>query len=100
MGTHYFVEGIKPPDDDWKRMKAIWDACEEADVDPPDEVERFFDGEKPDPKGVTMRLGDTWEDRTHHECFEYGSEDSRAWFDVEIDKLPKDVKIIRFEMGW
>jgi len=36
-------------------MKAVYDACEKAEVDPPDEVINFFNGEEPDSRGVCHR---------------------------------------------
>jgi hypothetical protein len=87
MSTH--VVGIKPPDETWLRMKAAWDACRTADVDPPKEVEKFFNYEVPDDAGVRLNqeaLGDAikvWED------------DSRDGYEIDVTKLPKDVKIVR-----
>lgn len=33
-------------------MKQVWDACAQAGVSPPSEVEKFFGGESPDENGV------------------------------------------------
>ena len=89
MGMSTWVKGIRPPDDKWKKMKAIWDACDKADIDVPDEVDDFFEGEPPDEKGVVV-------DIKEHRY----SENSRAGIEVYIDELPKDVKIIRFVNAW
>ena len=42
MGMSTHLVGIVPPDDDWKKMKAVWDACDNADVDIPKDVSEFF----------------------------------------------------------
>jgi len=54
MSTH--VVGFRPPDEKWKKMKAVWDACEAAGAKIPDEVSDFFDGEEPDARGVEVDL--------------------------------------------
>ncbi len=43
------ILGVKPEFDDgtWKKMKKVWDACKDAEVDPPQEVEEFFGDEGP-----------------------------------------------------
>lgn len=41
----------------WKKMKGIWDLCEKANIDPPNEVARFFDDESSDDKKAAASLG-------------------------------------------
>ena len=87
MSTH--VVGIRPPDSDWKKMKAIWDACEAANVHPPDAVLKFFDFTTPDAKGVLVDLKPReW------------SADGQAGLEVDISTLPPGVKTIRFYNSW
>jgi hypothetical protein len=40
MSTH--VKRIVPPDEQWKKMKAIYDSCEAAGIEAPDEVSDYF----------------------------------------------------------
>jgi len=87
MGLSTHVMGFRPPDEKWKKMKAIWDACKEADIEAPEDVWKFFNDEPPDEAGVEVDLGKA--------CSDY-MEDSRDGFEVDVTKLPKDVKIIRF----
>ena len=87
MSTH--VVGFRPADAKWKAMKAIWDACNEADVAVPAEVDRFFNGESPgDKPGAEVKIEGTaaieWRD------------DYRQGFELDVTKLPKDVHIVRF----
>lgn len=72
-------------------MKTIYEACSKAGVEIPEEVEDFFDGEEPgDRPGMEVKITDSleeWED------------DSRSGFEMDVSKLPKDVKKIRFYMS-
>jgi hypothetical protein len=83
------IKGFIPPDDKWKKMKAIYDACRVAKINLPDEVEDFFDGEKPDENGQIVEIPHT----------EYQDDYSQG-IEVEIAKLPKNVKVIRFYNSW
>ena len=42
MGMSTHVVGFKPANAKWLNMKAIWDACQEAEIAVPDEVGDFF----------------------------------------------------------
>jgi len=93
MGMSTHVIGIKPPDEVWKKMKAAWDACESAGVPIPESVVDFFDGETPDEAGVVLPLN-------RHECVKRYNCDSQEGFEVDVSKLPVDVKIVRFVNSW
>ena len=92
MGMSTHVVGFVPPDDKWKKMKNAWDACLVAGVPPPSELNEFFGDEDPDDSGVEIgkpeliKLGAVRE----------WSDDCRSGFEVIIDKLPENVKIVRF----
>lgn len=87
MSTH--VIGFVPPDEKWKQMKVIWDACSKADIALPGEVEEFFDGEEPSEKGQEVEIP-----------YSKWSDENRQGIEVEINKLPKNVKLIRFYNSW
>ena len=87
MSTH--VVGIVQPDETWTRMKAVYDACEKAEVDPPDEVINFFNGEEPDSRGVVIALQTT----------EWKNEMSLG-VELDLSTLPKSVRVIRFYNSW
>ena len=89
MSMSTTVVGIKPPDIKWKKMKEVYDACMSAQVDIPDEVDRFFGGEKPDEKGVVVSL------RGHICCVKWQAEMEEG-FEVNLNHLPEDISIIRF----
>ncbi len=91
MSTH--VIGFSPPDEHWQRMKAAYDACLAVGIDPPAEVEKFFNYESPDPAGVEVDL------RKHPAVKEYKAE-MVSGYEVDLSKLPPGVKIIRFTNHW
>ena len=51
MSMSTSVVGFVPPDEEWKKMKAVWDACANADVETPNDVDDFFSGKEPDKNG-------------------------------------------------
>jgi len=92
MGRRTYVVGFKKPDERWRQRKAIYDACEAANIEPPEEVCRYFEGDKPDPAGVNV---------SHAALRECGAvteweEDMSNGYEVDVTKLPPDVTVIRF----
>lgn len=88
MSMSTFIIGIKPPDEKWEKMKAIWDTCKLAGVEIPEEVDVFFDGESPDDKGVIVDIEEMGC------CTEYKTND-QIGHEININELPKDITIIR-----
>lgn len=92
MGMSTHVVGFIPPDEGWKKMKAVWDTCALAGIDPPDEVSRFFQDMPPDDRGIEIerpeleRLGAARE----------WSDDMCQGYEVDLSKLPPEVKFLRF----
>jgi hypothetical protein len=85
------VTGFSPPDETWSRMKAVWDACTEAGLAVPREVEEFFGGAAPDPAGVKVDLpARKW---GNSEVAEEGCE-------LDVADIPPHVKVIRFSVSW
>ncbi len=87
MSTH--IVGVCLPDEKWKKMKAIWDACHAASIRPPEEVNKYFENDTPDDAGIIIPLEET---RSVHTYGEEGCES----FEVDISKLPAGIVIIRF----
>lgn len=89
MGMSMHITGFRPADDRWKRMKAVYEACEAAGVDVPEDVEEFFDYQSPgDKPGMEVEIEDSeavseW----HDEC--------GSGYEIDVAKLPKDIVIIR-----
>jgi hypothetical protein len=96
MGMSTGVVGFKPPDAKWRKMKAAYDACSAAGVDPPPSVMEFFGGDSPDDAGVEV------DRKALEECgavVPY-SANMQEGYEVYVDKLPKDVKVVRFYNSW
>lgn len=85
------VVAFRPADEKWKQMKAIYDACNEAGVTRPKEVDAFFNGVAPDENGVEVEI-----DQAVRKWCDYSCEG----LEVDISKLPKDIKIVRFYNSW
>ncbi len=86
MSVSYHVCAIKPADEKFMRMKRIYDECEALEIDPPKEVETFFDGYSPDKNGVRVYL-----DTIESEVVGYETQ-----WNVKLDELPKDTAIVQF----
>lgn len=87
MDSH--VVGFIPPDETWRQMKSIYDACVKANVTVPDEVEDFFGEDGPDSAGRAVALESReWKD------------DFSAGIEVDVESLPPHVKTIRFFNSW
>jgi hypothetical protein len=91
MSTH--IIGFKPPDDTWKKMKTVWDACQAAKIPVPGKVEEFFNYIPPDNCGVEIEL-------EKHPCCKKYTDKAQEGFEITIVNLPKDIKIIRFYNSW
>jgi hypothetical protein len=91
------VQGFRPPDEKFKKYAAIWRQCAEAGIAPPKEVEKFFEGEEPDPQGVEVDLPEGKDG-----CLKpwRNSTGDAQGYEVDLKKLPKDVTVLRFYNGW
>lgn len=94
MSMSTYVYGFRPPDQRWKKMKAIYDSCMEEGIDVPDAVDEFFEDDIPDDSGVKV-----WLSNKSDCCTEY-SNDGESGYEIDLNKLPKDIKIIRFVNSW
>ncbi len=89
MGMSTRVIGFTPPDETWRKMKAIWDSCKDAGVPIPLQVIDFFNDEEPNPNGVKVKLPVTeWKD------------DSSEGFELKVSDIPPHVHVIRFYNSW
>lgn len=87
MGMSTHVVGFIPPDEQWHKMVKVYNACRAAGLPVPKECEVFFDYE--DPAGLPGR-----EVVLKKGVQEYRA-DMRDGYDIHLDQLPKEVKIIR-----
>lgn len=74
-------------------MKAAWDACKASGLEPPDELQEFFDWRDPsDAPGVEITLEEP--------CAKEWKDEYREGYEVDITALPKGVRFIRFFCSW
>jgi hypothetical protein len=97
MSVGYYVVGVKPPTEEYAKRVAVWQACEAAGVEIPDEVDDFFGGEEPDPTGMVVDLGWVDDRKPRHECATewMAHEGEESGLEIEIAKLPEGVERIR-----
>lgn len=89
MSMSMHVVGFRLPDERWHKMKTVYDACEAAGIEVPSEVEDFFGGKAPDPKGIEVEL----EPEEYEGSFAEGLE-------IALANVPENVTHIRFFCAW
>ncbi len=58
MSVDLCVTGFAAPDKRYKAMLNVLNACKEANIDIPEDVDTFFDGDwNPNPDGMEVPLG-------------------------------------------
>lgn len=97
MGMSTHVMAFRPPDEEWQRMKAVWDACQAAKIPIPQEVDSYFDGDAPDPAGVEIPLTRY---PTNQPSVREWSDEYRSGYEVLLDQLPAGTQIVRFYNSW
>ena len=100
MGMSMSVTAFKPANDKWRKMKAIWDSCEEAGIPIPREVEKYFNDEDPDEAGVKIGDWGRGETELHPPWLTQCDAEMQQGFEIDTSKLPKDVSIVRFVCSW
>lgn len=94
MGMSMWVAGFVPPDETYRKKREAYLACRAAGINPPDELEKFFDYQEPSEHGYEKKrseLGAAVVD---------WSDDSSEGFEIDLSKLPANVKRIRFSCSW
>jgi len=91
MSTH--VVGIRPPDEKWRSMKAVWDACQAANTSVPEEVREFFDYIEPDEMGITVDLSSAV-------CTEDYRTEYAEGYEIDLELLPDNITRIRIYNSW
>jgi len=97
MGMSTYVIGFVPPDERWHQMKAAWDACMVAGVPIPNDVRAFFGGEEPDDRGREITQGALEQLGAVRDWHGGGM---GSGYEVEVSKLPPEVKVVRFCNSW
>lgn len=95
MGMSTHVVGFTPPDEKYHKMKAVYDSCKAAGIEIHEDVKEFFNWEEPSEHGVTFEL-----EKIPGAVEEWDDEEGASGLEVDISKLPKNVKIVRFYNSW
>ena len=99
MGASLHIYGIKPPDDKWTSMEAVWRACTDAGIEIPDKVEEYFDYSDPTTDGVVVLLGHgaggSHLEYDLHESITPFTDDIVSGGEIDLTKLPKDITQLR-----
>lgn len=93
MGMSTHVAGYRMVDNDWEAKKLAYNACINANIPIPPELYRYFNGENPnsDLNGIEIDIT---------ESVSNWNNDYSAGFVVDITKLPKDIRYIKFYNSW
>lgn len=88
MSMSTYVRGFRKPDDKkFEKYAKVWQYCVEAGVGIPEEVFDYFNCEEPDARGIEVNID---------EAISPYTADMEEGYEVDLSKLPKDLKIIRF----
>lgn len=93
MSESYHAYAIQALDDEAQNMADIWHSCTRGGIDVPDEVVDFFEGQGPDDAGRPVKLDD-------HECCSKYSDDMKTGLEIDMTKLPANVKKLRFFVSY
>jgi hypothetical protein len=85
------VTGLTKPDEQWLKMKAVWDTCTEAGVVIPHTVKEYFDFDEPNEQEFAMSL--------HTLATKYENS-NEVGYEIEVDNIPSNVKTIRFYVSF
>jgi hypothetical protein len=88
MGMSTHIQGFNVPDEQWKEMKAVWDTCRQAGIEPPEDVSKYFEWDTPDERGVEVKPKDA-------ECCSEFRDDYRDGYEIDVRELAADLTHIR-----
>jgi len=92
MSARYSVLGIiKPTDEKFRKMYAVYKSCTDAGIPIPIEVETYFGESEPSEEGLIVKINDAISKPSKEYCYVY---------DVDLTKLPKGVSTVRFEVSF
>ncbi len=89
MSRELRIDYYKDKTEKWHKMKGAWDACNEAGIDPPDDVLDYFDSEYPE-NAICGEPVDVSE-----KCLQEIDEDNETGYLIILDELPEDVKYVK-----
>lgn len=90
MGMSMHIVGIVTPTEEYKKKVEAYYACENAGIPIPEALETYFHGEPPNPKGMELRM------EGHESVEKFSDSYPREGFTVDLTKIPKNIRFIRF----
>ena len=90
MGINTYIIGFTPQDENYQKMRQIWENCTEMNISIPDEVDDFFNYEEPNEDGIEMEIPNQ----------EWSDGDMSTGIEVNIKNIPEIVEKIRFVNSW
>ena len=88
MSMCSYVHGLKPKTEEYEKKLLVYKICEELNINPPREIEDYFDGEVCE-EGIVTEL-------PKEAIREYSDECCNDYIEVDLTKIPSDVTKIRF----
>jgi len=85
------ITGYKDGDEEWKKKKDEFQAYRNAGVDAPNELWDYFEADPKDLPGMIVDINGAIRTLRSH---------SANGYEVDLEKLPKGVKKIRFCNSW
>lgn len=94
MGMSTHAVAIVEPDDEYRKKHAALMACRAADVDPPVELELYFESDLDNPSLDTRAVD------IDDEAITPWSNDHASGIEVDVSRLPNRTTRIRFMNSW
>lgn len=94
MGVSVRVHGVRKKDGKWDKMAKIKQACDEADIGYPAEVEEYFEW-------PNESLEVNWMEMQECSLRQFGKGDPEygEGFIIRMEDIPEDVEAIKVSMG-
>lgn len=95
MSMSVYVQGLRPVTEDYKKRLEIYNACKELNINPPEEILKYFNYEsRPCEKGILIELP--------NDSVVYSTDMNRCsnYYYVDLTKLPEGVTKVRFEISY
>lgn len=90
MSADLIMRAYTIPDEKSEKMMAAYMACKAAGVEPPTDVEKYFDWEEPSPHGIPMNSSQLKDLEGTTKINTEGFEGMA----INIDELPENIKTI------
>ena len=88
MSADIYIRGIIEPNEEFKKKYAAFVACEEADIDPPEELWEYFNEERPNPSGLTIDI----------EPISVRIDEYNIAYEIDLKSIRSDVSKIQISM--